>query len=99
MNERLQELKTMAEKAWFVFHNERDYAHENAMLLDQLDRFAKQVESEAVAKERERLKALKPVAMVDHSHPFSDDSVYMIANYERSFPSGTKLYALDEVTK
>jgi len=43
------------------------------------------------------LKALKPVAMIDHSHPFSDDSVYMIANYERSLPSGTKLYALDEV--
>jgi hypothetical protein len=53
---------------------------------------------EALAAARE-LKALKPVAMVDHSHPFSDDSVYMIANYERSFPSGTKLYALDEVTK
>ena len=45
------------------------------------------------------LRELKPAAMVDHSHPFSDDSVYMIANYERSFPSGTKLYALDEVTK
>ena len=43
----------MAEKAWFVFHNERDYAHENAMLLDQLDRFAKQVEAAAVARERE----------------------------------------------
>ena len=42
------------------------------------------------------LKALKPVAMVDHSHPFSDDSVYMIANYERSLPSGTKLYALED---
>ncbi len=41
------------------------------------------------------LKSLEPVAIVDHSHPFSDDSVYMIANYERSFPSGTKLYALD----
>lgn len=52
---------------------------------------------EALAAARE-LQALKPVAMVDHSHPFSDDSVYMIANYERSFPSGTKLYAL-EVTK
>ena len=52
----------------------------------------------ALAAARE-LKALKPVAMVDHSHPFSDDSVYMIANYERSLPSGTKLYALDEVTK
>ena len=50
----------------------------------------------ALAAARE-LKALKPVAIVDHSHPFSDDSVYMIANYERSFPSGTKLYALDEV--
>ncbi len=53
MNERYEQLKQMAEKAWFVFHNERDYAHENAMLLDQLDRFAKQVESEAVARERE----------------------------------------------
>ena len=53
---------------------------------------------EALAAARE-LKALEPVAIVDHSHPFSDDSVYMIANYERSFPSGTKLYALDEVTK
>jgi hypothetical protein len=53
---------------------------------------------EALAAARE-LRELKPVAMVDHSHPFSDDSVYMIANYERSFPSGTKLYALDEVTK
>ena len=53
---------------------------------------------EALAAARE-LKALEPVAMIDHSHPFSDDSVYMIANYERSFPSGTKLYALDEVTK
>jgi hypothetical protein len=52
----------------------------------------------ALAAARE-LRELKPVAMVDHSHPFSDDSVYMIANYERSFPSGTKLYALDEVTK
>jgi hypothetical protein len=51
--------------------------------------------AEALVAARE-LKALKPVAMVDHSHPFSDDSVYMIANYERSFPSGTKLYALDE---
>ena len=51
---------------------------------------------EALAAAHE-LKALKPVAIVDHSHPFSDDSVYMIANYERSFPSGTKLYALDEV--
>ena len=48
----------------------------------------------ALAAARE-LKALKPVAMVDHSHPYSDDSVYMIANYERSLPSGTKLYALD----
>jgi len=54
--------------------------------------------SEALAAARE-LKALKPVAIVDHNHPFSDDSVYMIANYEHSFPSGTKLYALDEVTK
>jgi len=53
---------------------------------------------EALAAARE-LKALEPVAIVDHSHPFSDDSFYMIANYERSFPSGTKLYALDEVTK
>lgn len=52
----------------------------------------------ALAAARE-LRALQPVAMVDHSHPFSDDSVYMIANYERSLPSGTKLYALDEVTK
>ena len=53
MNERYEQLKPMAEKAWFVFHNERDYAHENAMLLDQLDRFAKQVEAAAIAKERE----------------------------------------------
>jgi hypothetical protein len=53
---------------------------------------------EALAAAR-KLRELKPVAMVDHSHPFSDDSVYMIANYERSFPSGTKLYALDEVKK
>ena len=52
--------------------------------------------SVALAAARE-IKALKPVAMVDHSHPFSDDSVYMIANYERSLPSGTKLYALEEV--
>jgi len=54
--------------------------------------------TEALVAARE-LKTLEPVAMVDHSHPFSDDSVYMIANYERSFPSGTKLYALDEVMK
>ena len=53
---------------------------------------------QALAAARE-LKAMKPVAIVDHNHPFSDDSVYMIANYEHSFPSGTKLYALDEVTK
>jgi hypothetical protein len=53
MNDRYGQLKLLAEKAGFVFFNERDYAHENAMLLDQLDRFAKQVESEAVARERE----------------------------------------------
>ena len=53
MNERYEQLKLMAEKSWFVFHNERDYAHENAMLLDQLDRFAKQVEAAALARERE----------------------------------------------
>jgi len=53
MNERYEQLKPMAEKAWFVFHNERDYAHENAMLLDQLDRFAELVTAEAVARERE----------------------------------------------
>ena len=53
MNERLQELKVLAEKAWFVFFNERDYAHENALLLDQLERFATLVAAEAVARERE----------------------------------------------
>ena len=53
MNERLQELKVLAEKAWFVFFNERDYAHENALLLDQLERFATLVEAAAVARERE----------------------------------------------
>jgi hypothetical protein len=53
MNERYEQLKLMAEKSWFVFHNERDYAHENAMLLDQLDRFAKQVEAVAIERERE----------------------------------------------
>jgi len=53
MNERYEQLKLMAKKAWFVFHNERDYAHENAMLLDQLERFATLVEAAAVARERE----------------------------------------------
>jgi hypothetical protein len=53
MNERLQGLKVLAEKAWFVFFNERDYAHENALLLDQLERFATLVEAAAVARERE----------------------------------------------
>jgi cytochrome c553 len=72
--------------------------------LEQADRmrrkqgYTEEYLQEALAAARE-LKALKPVAMVDHSHPFSDDSVYMIANYKRSFPSGTKLYALDEDTK
>ena len=53
MNDRLQYLKLLAEKSWFVFFNERDYAHENALLLDQLERFATLVEAEAVARERE----------------------------------------------
>ena len=53
MTDRLQELKVLAEKAWFVFFNERDYAHENALLLDQLERFATLVAAEAVARERE----------------------------------------------
>jgi hypothetical protein len=53
MNGRYEQLKPLAEKAWFVFHNERDYAHENAMLLGQLERFAELVTAEAVARERE----------------------------------------------
>jgi len=55
MNDRYEQLKPLAEKAWFVFHNERDYAHENAMLLGQLERFATLVEAAAVAKEREAI--------------------------------------------
>jgi len=49
MNKRIKEL---AEQAWFVFFNERDYAHENASLLGQLERFAeliRQDEREACA--------------------------------------------------
>jgi hypothetical protein len=40
MNDRYEQLKLLAEKAGFVFFNERDYAHENASLLGDLERFA-----------------------------------------------------------
>ena len=76
--------------------NKLDLIIENIMYAKIIKESAHQDEllEEALAAARE-LKAMKPVAMVDHSHPFSDDSVYMIANYESSLPSGTKLYALN----
>jgi hypothetical protein len=53
MNDRYGQLKLLAEKAGFVFFNERDYAHENAMLLGDLEKLVELVEAAAVARERE----------------------------------------------